>query len=334
MEGKSLRGRARKLMDVLVAVGVLTLEACSSMPPMPDVPLLTKSSQPDSSRTDQQPSTALMTKGPKKRIAVMPFEAKVKETYGYQQVNQKATEMLTTALVKTGEFIVVERAVMDKVLKEQSLGLAGFVDQGTAANVGKVLGVQALVTGAVTNMGTTNQNIGLMKSIGVNSQTTVMNVDLDVRLIDTTTAAVLLADAGKGSHSVPKVQVASVGSSQQSTERNESIGQAVRAAADDVARKIVAQMQKVEWTGLIAEIAGRDVYINAGEDLGLKTGAALTVFRSGAVIKDPATGQVLGKQEKQVGQLLITQVRDRFAIAEVKSGTGFAKNDIVRMDKQ
>ena len=264
----------------------------------------------------------------------MPFASKVKETYGYQQVNQKATEMLTTALVKTGEFIVVERAVMDQVLKEQSLGLAGFIDQSTAANVGKVLGVQALVTGAVTNMGITNQNIGLMKTLGVSGQTTVMNVDLDVRLIDTTTAAVLLADVGKGSHTVPKLQVTSVGSSQQTTERDESIGKAVRDAADDVARKIVAQMQKVEWTGLIAEITGREVYINAGADLGLKIGASLTVFRPGAVIKDPATGQVLGKQEKQVGQLLVTQVRDRIAIAEVKSGSGFAKNDIVRMDKQ
>jgi curli biogenesis system outer membrane secretion channel CsgG len=321
-------------MDVVVVIGALALGACSSMPQMPDIPLLNKSSQSDSSRTDQQPGTALMTKGPKKRIAVMPFESKVKETYGYQQVNQRATEMLTTALVKTGEFIVVERAVMDKVLKEQSLGLAGFIDQSTAANVGKVLGVQALVTGAVTSMGTTNQNIGIMKTLGVSGQTTVMNVGLDVRLIDTTTAAVLLADVGKGSHTVPKLQVTSVGSSQQTTERDESIGKAVRDAADDVARKIVAQMQKVEWTGLIAEITGREVYINAGADLGLKIGASLTVFRPGAVIKDPATGQVLGKQEKQVGQLLVTQVRDRFAIAEVKSGSGFAKNDIVRMDKQ
>jgi curli biogenesis system outer membrane secretion channel CsgG len=333
MKGKGLRCRTRKLIDVLVAVGVLALGACSSMPQMPDIPLLNKSSQPDSSRTEQQ-TGALMTKGPKKRIAVMPFASKVKETYGYQQVNQKATEMLTTALVKTGEFIVVERAVMDQVLKEQSLGLAGFIDQSTAANVGKVLGVQALVTGAVTNMGITNQNIGLMKTLGVSGQTTVMNVDLDVRLIDTTTAAVLLADVGKGSHTVPKLQVTSVGSSQQTTERDESIGKAVRDAADDVARKIVAQMQKVEWTGLIAEITGREVYINAGADLGLKIGASLTVFRPGAVIKDPATGQVLGKQEKQVGQLLVTQVRDRIAIAEVKSGSGFAKNDIVRMDKQ
>jgi curli biogenesis system outer membrane secretion channel CsgG len=206
MKGKGLRCRARKLVDVLVAVGVLVLGACASMPQMPDIPLLNKSSQTDSSRTDQQQGTALMTKGPKKRIAVMPFDSKAKETYGYQQVNQRATEMLTTALVKTGEFIVVERAVMDKVLKEQSLGLAGFIDQSTAANVGKVLGVQALVTGAVTNMGTTNQNIGLTRALGVSGQTTVMNVDLDVRLIDTTTAAVLLADAGKGSHAVPKLQ--------------------------------------------------------------------------------------------------------------------------------
>ena len=66
-------------------------------------------------------------------ITAMPFDVKARNTYGYQQVELTAAEMLTTALAKTGEFIVVERAVLDKVLKEQSLGLAGFVDPSTAA---------------------------------------------------------------------------------------------------------------------------------------------------------------------------------------------------------
>ena len=133
MNGNGLGFFYRAILHVLGIVGVLILGACSSLPQLPEIPGLKTSSPSDSSRTEQQAGTTLMTRGPKKRIAVMPFDVKARNTYGYQQVELTAAEMLTTALAKTGEFIVVERAVLDKVLKEQSLGLAGFVDPSTAA---------------------------------------------------------------------------------------------------------------------------------------------------------------------------------------------------------
>jgi Flagellar assembly protein T, C-terminal domain len=78
-------------------------------------------------------------------------------------------------------------------------------------------------------------------------------------------------------------------------------------------------------------MTGKDAYINAGQDLGIKAGDSLAVFRPGVVIRDPVTGEVLGKEETSLGQLLVTQVRERFALAEVQSGSGFGKNDMVRL---
>ena len=115
-----------------------------------------------------------------------------------RQIDLTAAEMLTTALFKTGKFIVVERSTLDKVLKEQGLGLAGFIDTSTAAEVGKILGVQALVTGAVSQIGIADKKIGIG---GYGGQMVTMSVSLDVRLIDTTTGAILMADVGRGSHS-------------------------------------------------------------------------------------------------------------------------------------
>jgi curli biogenesis system outer membrane secretion channel CsgG len=318
MKPEGLRFRYRKLMNVLGIISLVVLGACSNLPSWP-----TSSSQPD--------SDVRTTSGPKKRIAVMQFGVKAPDTYGYQQIDLTAAEMLTTALFKTGKFIVVERSTLDKVLKEQGLGLAGFIDTSTAAEVGKIVGVQALVTGAISQIGIADKKLGIG---GYGGQLVTTNVSLDVRLIDTTTSAILMADVGRGSHSAPSMQVSGTGSSQEKTDRSESVGKALREATDDVARRIIAQMQRVAWTGLIVSMTGKDVYINAGQDLGIKTGDALMVFRPGAVLRDPTTGEVLGKEETQIGQLFVTQVRERFAIAEVRSGSGFGKNDMVRLVRQ
>src|ERR1700674_1885553 len=60
------------------------------------------------------------------------------------------TEMLTTALMKTNRFVVLERAAMDKVVGEQDFGAGGRVNAETAPKVGKIIGGQALITGDIT----------------------------------------------------------------------------------------------------------------------------------------------------------------------------------------
>ncbi len=52
-------------------------------------------------------------------------------------------------LMKLG-FEVIERGSLDKVLSEQKLQMSGLTDPATAANVGKLLGVDAIVLGNVS----------------------------------------------------------------------------------------------------------------------------------------------------------------------------------------
>jgi len=50
----------------------------------------------------------------------------------------------------TNVFQVVERSQLEKILEEQALGQSGVVDQEQVAELGKMLGVQALVTGNIS----------------------------------------------------------------------------------------------------------------------------------------------------------------------------------------
>ena len=79
-------------------------------------------------------------------------------------------EELITRLHETKKFTVIERQLLNKVITEQKLSLTGMIDQTSAQKLGKVLGVDAIAAGTVTDLG---------KSVRVNA-----------RLIDTSTAVI------------------------------------------------------------------------------------------------------------------------------------------------
>jgi curli biogenesis system outer membrane secretion channel CsgG len=276
--------------------------------------------------TSEAQTKTLLTQGPKKRIGVLPFHVTT-TTHSMPGADQAAAELLTTSLFKTGQFIVVERNRLDKVMFEQGLGMTGAVDPQSAVSVGKVLGLQAIFTGAITQMGF-EERTGAYGVWGAKQR--VANTRLDVRVIDTATARIIMADTGNGDTSALYTNVGGVqvGSKPQDSEMLEN---SLRSAIENVTQKIVGQMGKVPWSGRIAGVSRDQIYVNAGADLGLQSGDRLGVYRLGAEIKDPTTGELLGVEETLIGQVLVKDVRERLSVAVVGSGTGFRENDIVRL---
>lgn len=62
-------------------------------------------------------------------------------------------EELTTRLFQTGRFDVVERQLLNKIIDEHKLSVSGFIDENTAKSIGKILGVDAIATGTITDLG-------------------------------------------------------------------------------------------------------------------------------------------------------------------------------------
>jgi TolB-like protein len=85
-------------------------------------------------------------------VAVAPFDSHTADP-ALQPLGAGLAEMITTDLGRISELKLVERAQLGAVLKELELQRTEYVDKSTAADVGKVLGVQYLVTGAVAGVG-------------------------------------------------------------------------------------------------------------------------------------------------------------------------------------
>ncbi|HVQ39626.1 MAG TPA: FlgO family outer membrane protein, partial [Pyrinomonadaceae bacterium] len=62
-------------------------------------------------------------------------------------------EELITHLHETKKFKVIERQLLNKIVAEQKLSLGGMIDQTSAQKLGKLLGVDAIASGTVTDLG-------------------------------------------------------------------------------------------------------------------------------------------------------------------------------------
>ncbi len=269
----------------------------------------------------------LTHKGPKLRVGIVEFVNK--SSYGAGRLGTSASDILTTELFKTGAFIVVERAQLRQVLGEQALGQSGAVNPETAAQAGRVLGLNALVTGSISQFGvsTGGADYGVYKE-----KVQTAKCAVDVRVVEATTGQLLFADSGKGEFQRKAQEVLGFG---QRAGYDETLGQeALRSAVTKFMDNLVQKLQSMEWSGAVAMVSGTDVYINAGRDVGLNPGDTLVVQGLGQEIYDPQTKVLLGRTRGTVkGELLVTEIEERMTITRVRSGVGFQVGDMVRLKK-
>jgi len=253
--------------------------------------------------------------GPRRRIGVVAFENKA--PYAQARIGDTATDILITELAKTGKFIVVERDKLDKIMAEQKLGQSGAVDPNTAAQMGKILGLNAIVTGSISQFGVKKEGKDF---IVTQSKQQIVECTVDIRVVDTETGQVLLADSGKGVVRKASGKVLGMGNSSKYDETLE--GEALRAAIVKFTDNIVSQVNKKPWSCRVAAVRDGKVYLNAGQEAGLDIGQKLKVFSQGADIVDPTTGLVLGKEETEVGTLkVLSYFGDDGSIATVAAGS-------------
>lgn len=94
--------------------------------------------------------SAGMTESNKQKIAVIEFSdlnGKITELGKY------LSEELITRLFLTKKFQVIERLLLNKVLSEHKLNATGLIDETTAKELGNILGVEAIVSGTITDLG-------------------------------------------------------------------------------------------------------------------------------------------------------------------------------------
>jgi len=291
----------------------------------------------------------------KKRVAVMNFDYATVRTYvntlfgSDQDVGKGIADILVDRLVSDGAYSVIERKELDKVLGEQNFANSDRADASTAAKIGRVLGIDAIIIGSITQFGNDDKKTdisgagvsGRLSKIGIGglsrSKASAV-VQITARMIDTTTAEILASVQGHGEESKSGTGILGSGGSyggaaagaldmRSKNFRETILGVAVNKAVTDVANGLDQKAtslptKTVTIDGLVADASpDGTVIINVGAQSGVKVGAQLLVKRNVRDIPDPATGKVLRHVEDSVGTITITEVDAQSAVGKF-SGAG------------
>lgn len=275
--------------------------------------------------------------GPKKRVAVLDFEVKAPGAEG--KIGSGMAEMLTTALHNTGKYIVLERKSLPDMLREQDLGKEGRIKSETAAKIGEILGAQVLIKGVVTEF----CQYESIKGIGVFVKGVTLGgggvmtgqVAVDIRMFDASTGEIIESHRTEqkantvvvvGGVKVGEVTIGGLDF------HKTPLGKATRLAIEDMVDFIVGELKAKPWEGRIVTVKEDSVIINAGAEVGIKIGDKMEIWTTGEELTDPVTGLSLGVQEGQkIGTIEVTDVKEKYSVTTITTGTGFKRNDIVRM---
>jgi curli biogenesis system outer membrane secretion channel CsgG len=281
----------------------------------------------------------------KPRVAVLEFKNKTEGyVWAWYRAGQAAQDMLVTELVKKGGFRVMERERLAAILEEKNLTVSGDIDPKTAVKLGKMIGVEYLIAGAVTELGVADRDVnvpsgifgGRLPSVNVRSQK--MDAAVDARAFSTSTGEIVWADTASESTSDSSVYVAGAGGGVEDRRKlDRLLRPVVVRLADSLGQKTLATTglggtsDASGVAGKIAKASGGAIYLNVGAEAGIKEGDEFDVFRVGEVIKDPDTGEVLGANEMKVGRIKVIAVRGpRLSSAITVSGSGFKAGDILK----
>jgi len=274
---------------------------------------------------------------------------------GYQQTSQTSisippptefarslTEALTTSLVATSRFIVLERSALAQVQQEQDLGASGRVNKETSADVGKLMGAQVLITGDITSFAFKKSALGgkltnVFKGVDAGLERVSASVSIDLRLIDAVTGEIIASIKGDGEAAQQGITADLTKDEKKydgSVSLTTPLGKASREAIQKAVAGILASIPKMKWSARVIDFRDGVVYVNAGTGYNMQPGMALEIFDPQPALIDPQTGRNLGSPDKLVGEVVIDRVDTEYSTAKVVSGAAFKRNQVVRLKGQ
>lgn len=235
--------------------------------------------------------------------------------FDLDRLGKQASDMLTSRLVGSEQFVVLERPDVSKVLREQDIREADFAVDGS------LVGADTLIVGSVTEFGrSVGGKVGFLSSTKVQTA----RAKVDIRLVDVKTGHAYFAAAGTGEASTESGEIAGFGSrAAYDATLND---RAIAAAISDVIDKLVSQLSDRRWRTDILDVRGRQVFISGGRKQGLKEGDILAVLEAGETIRSRQTGFDVTLPAKPVATIRIVGLfgeteTNEGAVCEILTGS-------------
>jgi len=237
-----------------------------------------------------------------KNIGIIGFQ----NTSGCRGIEKIMQTALLVELSKNNNFRIIDRGNLDKILNEQSLSRTGVIEKDSAVQMGRVSGIHYLLTGSV-----------LETAAALPGKVPMVGVSVFWELIDTTSGAVLSAATVTGT--VNKIL--------QQEKGNKSwrmppaaYAKAAQNAAEKICESLEENLNMPMLSASVASIYGNSIYIDVGANKQVKPGQVFCVYQDGLPIRDPDSGEVLGRQQRVICRIIINNVEKKLAAGTIVDG--------------
>jgi len=321
------------------AAAVAPAAAPAPPPPAPEPAPVAVSAPPPG------PPSAAQLQAQKKRVIVDEFDystvkTQVQAVFNTQQdIGKGIRAMLVKRIADANNLVVVERAKIQNIMKEQDFNASNRVKQGSGARVGNISGADAMLSGDIVIFGRDDKKRSVkgggmfgsvIGGIAASKNEDKAVVVVDYRLIDAETSEVIATGEARGESvrkgnalgaiggalgkGVAGVQVDMTSSNFAQTIIGEATQDCVNKLAD-ILKEQSASMKKtvrpVETS--VADVSGNTLVIAAGGNDGVNVGEIFEIHQVVREVKDPTTKEVLDRITNKVGEMTITSVRDKIA---------------------
>jgi len=335
--GKKKEDKAEKLPPVKT-VTVESMEPVKGVnPPKPDASSAKKpaAQPPLTTPPKREPETKVASPSPaprpfyssplpfyqlgfKRKVAILDFENKT--TYKEEKIGEAVAKKLSDKLEASQRVITVDKTVVSEMLNREGFKPETLADPSAMKRAHQSLGIQAFVTGTVTDVSLLSSKASETSDEEVSFATS----KVEIRLIDASTGNLLKTFIGRS----PIFGTKETGE----YSRSKAVLKAIEISLDDILEGFFRQLDLLDWSTTIAKVEGDRLYVNAGRLSGLRIGDSLEVFEPGNEIIHPTTHLSLGWTTGQLkGAVRITELFGvDAAIGKVVQGQGFTTNDVVK----
>ncbi|HUQ95722.1 MAG TPA: CsgG/HfaB family protein [Bryobacteraceae bacterium] len=288
----------------------------------------------------------------KRRVAVLNFDYSTVSSYVYSIFNSNVdigkgvADIMMEKLVNSGTYQVYDRKAIEKIMAEQNFSNSDRANPATAARIGQLIGVDAIVMGSITQFGRDDKTteVGAVGRVtgrygisGIGKKQSKAVVVVSARIVNVDTGEVVVTASGTGESTRSGTALLGSGGGQSSSGGGYSdmssrnfgatiIGEAVNKAVEATAKSLDASASRVpvrtiRMQGLLADVSNGIIIINIGSKAGVKAGDKFEVVRQGREVTDPSSGRVIKRMTDRLGELTITEVEELSATGKF-SGAG------------
>lgn len=230
-----------------------------------------------------------------------------RETVSLERSRQSnlLTNRLVHELVNSGEVSVVEREEISRIMDEARFSQSDLTDPSRAMEIGKLLGADYMIFGAITTVDPRVEVTQLPYDAGTEKRVT-MTVGANARLVKAETG-VVEASAERQA----KNRKSGSGRAGQDVSMTRGFQQETYSKlAGLLATDLLNTLNPLK----VARQSGDQVYLARA---GLHEGLRCEVSSAGETITDPDTGEVLGTTRETVALVEVTDGLDKMSVARV-----------------